>query len=146
MYISYKTDYALKTLLELAKNYGDKVLTIPEMAKKLDIPKKFLEQILLNLKKGGFIASKRGPAGGYYLDQDPAKLTLGQVLRFIEGPLEPIACVDEHYKGCSDLAKCVLRQVWIKTAKATSEIVDNITIEDLVKDIQKRKAVISFSI
>ena len=146
MFISYKTDYALKTLLELAKNYEGRVLTIPEMAKNLDIPKKFLEQILLSLKKGGFIASKRGPTGGYYLNIDPAKLTLGQVLRFIEGPLEPIACVNNNYKGCNDLAKCVLRQVWVKTAKATSEIVDNITIEDLIKDIQKRKAVLSFSI
>lgn len=111
MQVSYKGDYALKALLCLAIEYGQRLVSIPDLAKRLDIPKKFLEQVLLELKRGGFADSKRGKEGGYYLAKAPAEITLGAVIRFIDGPLEPIACVDDCYKGCADMPTCVFRPV-----------------------------------
>lgn len=146
MRISYKGDYALKTVLELALNYKQQLVSIPELAKKMDIPKKFLEQILLDLKRGGFVESKRGKEGGYFLAQSPAKITVGAILRFIEGPLEPIACVDDCYKGCADLPTCVFRPIFKKTAQAISTIVDQVTFDSLVQDVKKKANELHFSI
>lgn len=146
MHVSYKCDYALKTVLDLAMHYDQKLVTIPELAKRLDIPKKFLEQVLLDLKRGGFLDSKRGKEGGYFLAKPPVEITLGAVIRFIEGPLEPIACVDDCYKGCADIPTCVFRPVFQKTAQAISSIVDHVTFETLVNDVRKRQDVLQYFI
>jgi Rrf2 family protein len=148
MKISYKGDYALKALLELALNYeGEKViLKINQLAKKLDIPLKFLEAVLLTLKKGSFVKSKRGKDGGYYLARPPAAITLGEVVRYIEGPVEPIACVDDRYKGCKDLKDCAFRKVWQQTAKAISDVIDNVTLETLAAESKKRKEILNYFI
>lgn len=144
MKISYKGDYALKALLELAISYGeqgDTVVPMVALAKRLDIPQKFLEAILLNLKKGGFVKSKRGKDGGYTLASHPEKITVGDIVRFVEGPIEPIACCDDCYRGCKDIDTCVLRGVWKKTADAISSVVDHVTLEQLVREtLARRKA------
>jgi len=133
MHITYKGDYALKTILDLATHYGRNPITIHELARRADIPIKFLEQILLDLKRGGFVESRRGKIGGYLLSRHPSKIKLGEVARFIDGPAEPIVCVDKNYKGCSDITRCVFRSIWKKVSEATSKIIDEITFEDLVK-------------
>src|SRR3989338_6044675 len=112
MRITYKGDYATKTILDLALHYGNGVVTIHEIAKRADIPIKFLEQVLLDLKKGGFVESRRGKVGGYFLAKPPAKIKLGDVVKFIDGPIEPIACIERGYSGCNDLYRCVFRKVW----------------------------------
>lgn len=133
MQITYKGDYSLKAILYLATQYNKGIVTISDLAKKLDIPVKFLEQVLLDLKRGGFVDSKRGVKGGYFLHRHPKDIKVGDVIRFIEGPLEPIACAnnDKSYKGCKDIYHCVFRDIWIEIAKSTSNIVDNITFDDL---------------
>ena len=133
MHITYKGDYALKTILDLAIHYGNGPVTIHELAKGADIPTKFLEQILLDLKRGGFVESKRGKVGGYLLSKKPSAIKLGEVIRFVDGPIEPLSCVDKNYKGCRDIDRCVLRKVWLKVAQATGDIVDGITFEDLAR-------------
>jgi len=133
MKITYKGDYALKTILDLSLHYGSSPVTIHDLAGRLDIPVKFLEQILLDLKRGGFLESRRGKIGGYLLAKPPSQIKLGQVIRFIDGPIEPIACADVRYKGCNDIKRCILRNIWDQIAKMTSKVVDNITFEDLVK-------------
>ncbi len=138
MHITYKGDYALKAILELALNYG-KLVTIHELAGRWDIPVKFLEQVLLDLKRGGFVKSKRGKVGGYLLAREPSSIKLGEVIRFIDGLVEPIACVDKDYSGCNDLYKCVFRKVWQRVAQATSKIIDNITFEDLAREIKLKE-------
>ena len=132
MQITYKGDYALKTILYLSLHYEKDVVTIHEIAQKLDIPIKFLEQVLLELKRGGFVESKRGIKGGYYLLKHPSEIKIGDVIRFIDGPLEPIACASKkkQYKGCADIYSCVFRDIWVKVAESTSKIVDNITFDD----------------
>lgn len=146
MKITYKCDYALKALLDLAINYKKKLVTIPDMAKRMDIPKKFLEQVLLDLKKGGFIDSKRGKEGGYYLLKNPAKITVGEVVRFIEGPLEPIACVASQYRGCGEVSSCVFRPIWKEVASAVQNIVDAVTLQDLVIKMRRFQSAPSYVI
>ena len=146
MKITYKGDYALKALLDLALHYEKKLSTINDVAKRIDAPVKFLEQVLLDLKKGGFVESKRGNVGGYQLAKNPADITLGQVIRYIDGPIEPIGCVEKGYSNCIDLRKCVFKNIWQKVAQATSEIIDNVTFADLVIQVNRKQDSLVYSI
>ena len=146
MKITYKGDYALKTILDLALHYGNGPITIHELAMRADIPIKFLEQILLDLKRGGFVVSRRGHVGGYMLAKHPSKIKLGDVVRFIEGPIEPVACVDNKYKGCSDIARCIFRPVWQRVTESTSKIIDTITFDDLTKRAKQARATSNYQI
>ncbi|MBI4707523.1 MAG: Rrf2 family transcriptional regulator [Candidatus Omnitrophica bacterium] len=137
MRITYKSDYSLKTILNLAIHYGEEPVTIHELAKRSDIPIKFLEQILLDLKRGGFVESRRGKVGGYLLAKHPSKIGLLEVVRFVAGPVEPIACVDKKYRRCRDIDKCVFRDIWQKITNATEKILEEVTFEDLVKKSRK---------
>lgn len=133
MRITYKGDYALKAILDLALHYGQNLVTISELSERINAPAKFLEQILLLLKKGGFVESRRGKEGGYLLAKSPKEITLGEIVRYIDGPIEPVACIEKQYKGCDEVASCVLRQVWQQVNEAVEGIIDGITFEDLAK-------------
>lgn len=146
MRLTYKGDYALKTLLDLALHYGNSPVTIHDLARRADIPIKFLEQILLDLKKGEFVESRRGSVGGYLLAKEPSYIKLGDVIRFMEGPIEPIACVDKEYHGCGDISKCVFRDIWQDVGSAISDIIDAVTFEDLVNKVRKEKKSVSYQI
>ena len=143
MKITYKGDYALKALFQLALNYEGGtggVMSITEIAKRGDMPEKFLEQILLTLKKGGFVKSRRGVKGGFSLSRPPKEIRIGQIIRFIEGPIEPIACVEKDtYKGCKDVESCIFRDVWSQVKMAISSVVDTLTFEELVLRYKERK-------
>lgn len=136
MKITYKGDYALKALLQLALRYYDdenSVMSIGEIARLGDMPVKFLEQILLILRKGGFVKSRRGTSGGFQLGRHPKDITVGEVIRFIEGPIEPISCIEkEGYKGCKDVSSCIFRNIWREVKDAISVVVDTLTFEELV--------------
>lgn len=132
MRISYKGDYALKAILELSLRYGrSDAVSIAEIASSGDMPEKFLEQILLILKRGNFVKSKRGIKGGFYLARHPREITVGDVIRFIEGPTEPISCVEENYKGCRDIKNCILRDIWKEVGRAVSVVIDTVNFEEL---------------
>jgi Rrf2 family transcriptional regulator, cysteine metabolism repressor len=146
MRITYKGDYALKAILDLSLNYGKGVMTIHDLAKHADIPIKFLEQVFLELKRGGFVESRRGNVGGYFLARAPSQIKLGEVIRFIDGPIEPIACVEKRYTGCKDLSVCVFRNIWQQVAGAISGIVDTITFEDIVNQVKAAQEAIVYSI
>jgi Rrf2 family cysteine metabolism transcriptional repressor len=141
MKITYKGDYSLKAMLDLALHYNKGVLPIQELAKKGDIPFKFLEQILLTLKKGGFVGSKRGTDGGYFLARSPETITVGEVIRFIEGPIEPIACASKKkYEKCRDFQYCVFKDIWSQVYTATSLVVDTITFAELIRRVESLKS------
>jgi len=136
MKITYRGDYAMKAVFYLAINYYEKggVLSISQIAELGDMPEKFLEQILLGLRRGGFVDSKRGVNGGFFLAKKPNMITVGDIIRCIEGPIDPIACTEsDHYKGCKDVAKCIFRDVWKEVRSAISIVVDTLTFEELVK-------------
>ena len=150
MKITYKGDYALKAILDLAIHAGE-VACIEEIAKREDIPEKFLEQILLMLKKGGFVKSKRGRAGGYYLARQPKDITMGEVIRYMEGPIEPISCILK--KGgthCDFASQCIFRDVFLDVSKCISAKIDSLTFADLkerhLKKLAKESKYLSYSI
>lgn len=147
MKITYKGDYALKALLQLALRYNEGengVMSISEIAKLGDMPTNFLEQILLILRKGGFVKSRRGVRGGFYLARSPREITVGEVIRFIEGPIEPISCIaEERYKGCKDMTSCIFRNVWKEVKDAISVVVDTLTFEELV--MRHKEKTLAFS-
>ena len=146
MKISYKGDYALKSLIDLGLNWQGGLLTIADMAERLDIPRKFLEQVLLNLKQAGCVESVRGKFGGYKLARPPKEIIIGNVVRLIDGPIEPIACVNNSYTNCREMPDCVMRQLWIRTTKAITDIVDATTLEDLINDERRRSQVLEYCI
>jgi Rrf2 family cysteine metabolism transcriptional repressor len=146
MKITYKGDYALKAFLDLARHYDQGTVTISEIAKRIDAPVKFLEQVLLELKRGGFVESRRGKIGGYSLSRSPGKITMGEIIRYIEGSMEPISCIRKGYSDCGDLDKCIFRNVWQKVYQATSDIVDHITFEDLIVQADSARRVPAYSI
>lgn len=146
MRITYKGDYTLKAVLDLAHNYKGGLVTINDMAKRIDAPVKFLEQVLLALKRGGFIESRRGRVGGYLLSRPPSKITVGEVVRYIDGPIEPIACANKGYTDCSDINKCVFKKLWQKVSQATSDVIDHVTFDQLVSQVDAGARELTYSI
>lgn len=133
MKISFKGDYALKTLLELAVQEG-KLASISDISKRRDIPFKYLEQIMIVLKGAGYVTSKRGPTGGYLLSKPAKNIKLGEIIRLMEGPTSPITCVSTScYTRCSDEKNCPFRETWFQVKNAINNIVDRTTIEDIAK-------------
>jgi Rrf2 family protein len=138
MKISYKDDYALKVILHLSRRYPNEPVRIEELSKRQDIPKKFLEQILILLKNGGFVRSKRGPKGGYYLAKNPANISLGEVVRYVSGTVYPIACIDPAVnQHCDFKSRCVFVPIWQKVGDQISGIIDNISFADLAEQDSK---------
>ena len=146
MKLTYKGDYALKAVLDLALHYNKELVISHDLAARIDAPIKFLEQVLMDLKKGGFVESKRGNIGGYLLSRPPAQITVGEVIRFIDGPIEPISCVRDGYSKCVDINKCVFKKMWQKISKATSDVIDNVTFEELVSQFNAEQKMFIYHI
>lgn len=139
MKISYKCDYALKVILYMSENKSNFV-HLEELSTTQDIPRKFLELILLELKKGGFVDSKKGPNGGYFLLKEPKDIMLGDIVRFIEGSVYPISCVDPSMpKSCSEGRNCVFAPVWKKIGDCISLIIDGVNFKDLALEASKQR-------
>lgn len=132
--ISQKAKYALRALLVLAKANPDESHVIGDIAKSNNIPKKFLEQILLELKHHGILASRRGKAGGYLMARAPRDVTFGEVLRLIDGPVAPLPCLSKtSYQRCADCGSeesCEIRKVFAKVAAATRSVLDQTSLAD----------------
>lgn len=132
--MSQKARYALRALLALARLPTDETLMISEIAARERIPRKFLEQILLDLKHQGLVRSRRGKLGGYGLLKPAEAITFGQVVRCIDGPIAPLPCLSRTaYRRCDDCrdeASCELRHVFAKAHAATSGILDGTTLAD----------------
>lgn len=146
MKISYKCDYALKVLLELALKHGAGVVTSKDISEKLDIPLKFLEQILSDLRKGNYIESRRGNQGGYLLIGKPSQMRIGDIVRYIDGPTSPIDCIDDHYCNCREVHTCVFRRVWKQVDQAVNAVIDQVTLDDMVRDYYKALDTLHYSI
>ncbi len=131
--ISKKTKYALRALYALSRHYGEGPTLISKLSEDEAIPKKFLEIILLTLKNAGLVASKTGKGGGYHLLKSPGDVTVGSVIRIMEGPLAPLPCASETaYRACEeciDVELCETRLVMRDVRNATSNVLDNTTLE-----------------
>jgi Rrf2 family protein len=138
--ITMKTKYALKALSYLATAPpGDPVL-ISEIAEKEGIPKKFLELILAELKQHGFVRSRKGRGGGYFLAVEPGKISLAGVMRLLDGPIAPVPCLSRtayrRCEGCRDEATCGIRLVLQELYEASVKILETTTLLDLVRRVE----------
>ncbi|MBA0915495.1 MAG: Rrf2 family transcriptional regulator [Nitrospiraceae bacterium] len=136
MKLSKKSEYGLRALLELTQVYGKETLQRQQIAERQHIPVEFLEQILLALKRAGLLASRRGIKGGYTLIKSPDEITLGQVIRILDGPLAPIPCVSKTaYQKCRDCPyaskpHCPLQDAMGEVRNAIADILDHYTLND----------------
>lgn len=137
MKISTKGRYALRLMLDLALNDSERPIRIKEIAARQDISDKYLEQIISVLNKARFVRSIRGPQGGYLLTRRPEEYTVGDILRLTEGSMAPVECVEEE-GFCDRIDQCATSVVWIRLNQAIKDVIDNITLQDLV-DIQLAK-------
>jgi len=143
MKLSKRGEYGLRAMIDLAAwNSGSEVVQIKEIAEREHIPPKFLEQILLALKNAGLLQSKMGVGGGYYLAKPSDQITLGHIVRVLDGPLAPIRCVSQMaYEacGCPDEQTCGLRLVMLDVRKAIAEILDHTTLTDVAAQVEAAK-------
>jgi Rrf2 family protein len=137
MILSKKTRYAIVALTRLAREYGSGPMQIREIAEEEKIPKSFLENILLDLKKAGILGSNLGKAGGYYLLKKPEEVSLADVVHHFEGTISLMYCVSEKsYRPCEfckDEATCQIRKVFKKIRDTTYNILSETTLEQLIK-------------
>jgi Rrf2 family transcriptional regulator, cysteine metabolism repressor len=140
MILSQKCQYAFRAVFELARHYGsEQPVSVSEMAEVQAIPPRFLEQILAELKQGGFVTSRRGAQGGYALSVSPAELRVGDIIRFIEGPISPVKCiVQEDEAGCTLRADCMFQSFWQRAKEAVEKVYDSTTFHDLVQEAESR--------
>ena len=141
MKLSKRGEYGLKALIDLASQAEPTAVTqIKDIAARQQIPVKYLEQILLTLKNAGLLRSRAGVGGGYYLAKAPADITLGQIVRTLDGPLAPIPCVSQMaYERCvcDDEATCGLRLAMLDVRNAIAEILDKTTLADVSTRVEK---------
>jgi Rrf2 family cysteine metabolism transcriptional repressor len=134
MVLSSRGKYATRALLDLSLHDEEGPVSIGDIAERQQIPLKYLEQILLLLKRHGFVKSRKGPGGGYSLAKPPGAITLGEVVRAMDGPLAPISCASvSGYAecGCPEPATCGLRAVWKEARDALAVILDGTTFADI---------------
>jgi Rrf2 family protein len=132
--LSQKAKYALRALLTLAEAPDGEAVLISDIAGRDSIPKKFLEQILLDLKRHGIVQSRRGRSGGYALLRSPEEISFGQVVRVIDGPIAPLPCLSRvayrKCKDCRDESLCVLKRVFAASHEATVTVLDQTSLAD----------------
>ncbi|MBD0824654.1 MULTISPECIES: RrF2 family transcriptional regulator [Aestuariibaculum] len=133
--LSKKTKYGLKALTFIARQEGDVPVQVGEIAKGEQIPQKFLESILLTLRKAGVLGSKKGKHGGYYLRNEPSEINMADVMRVLEGPIAMVPCVSlNFYEKCDDCvneAQCSVHKLMIQVRDSNLNVFKNTTLADL---------------
>ena len=137
MKVSTKGRYALRLMIDLAMHTDDGYISIKTVSQRQDISEKYLEQIIKMLSKAKLVESTRGAQGGYRLVKDPSQYTVGEIVRVTEGSLAPVECLNDD-STCENCQNCVTIEIWQNVLDAINEVVDNITLDYLVKK-QKNK-------
>ncbi|MEB2307808.1 MAG: Rrf2 family transcriptional regulator [Candidatus Brocadiaceae bacterium] len=137
MKLSKKSDYALRAIIYLSMHYNEGAIQIREISANEKIPQKFLENILLVLRKAGILNSKIGLKGGYELARSPDLITLGEVIRALDGAIAPVDCVSKiSYKPCSEEVTCVIRGVMLDIRNAITDVLDRMTFADMCSRVR----------
>ena len=137
-------DYSLKALLLLAERYPTTLpVRVEEIAATQDIPENYLRRLLIELKRGGLVASQKGPSGGYMLARPPARITMADVVEIIEGDYTPVECLEESSSTCPREQPCAMRDVWRDVRDSVNGILRGVTLQALS---EKRKHAINYSI
>jgi len=138
MKLSTKGRYGLRAMIDLALNAKDSQISIKNISERQNISENYLEQIIAVLKKNGFVKSSRGAQGGYSLNKSPKDISVGDILRALEGDLNPVDCITVNEEiQCSESELCVTKFVWKKISDSINDVVDNITLEDLVQEQER---------
>jgi Rrf2 family protein len=146
MQLSMRTDYALRALFSLVEHHGHQPIPIAELARRNDVPKRFLEHIMLDLKERGWVSSLPGKRGGYLLAKSPERITMGEVVRHFDGYLAPIACVSvTDYKRCSQEPVCRFRRVMLQARNLVARLMDDTTLADVMRGLPVTDREVSFT-
>lgn len=129
MILSTKGRYGLKAIFELGLNYGLGPVSLKKISEKYDISESYLEQLFAKLRKSGYIDTVRGPQGGYLLAKDPKEITVGMILRTLEGDITTSECINKEI--CSRESICATRSIFEKIENSINNVIDNITLEDM---------------
>jgi len=138
MKLSTRSRYGTRMMLDLAQHYDDGPVQIGEIAKRQDISVKYLEQLIIPLKKANYITSVRGPKGGHVLAKSPEEITVGEVVKLLEGGINLSDCL-ENPDICDRSETCVTRSIWETATKAMSQELNSITLSDMVKGHKSAK-------
>ncbi len=133
MKLSTRGRYGLKAMYQLATHYGKGPIPLKQIADEENLSESYLEQLVSQLRKEGLLKSVRGAQGGYMLAMPPEEITVGNVLRVLEGNLAPADCIMEDY-GCENEENCITKLVWIKIKDSIDEVVDSITLQDMLDE------------
>lgn len=133
MKISTKGRYSLRMMLDLAEHQGDGFVALKEIAKRQEISKKYLEQIIPILNQSKILQTNRGYQGGYRLARTPAQYTVGEILRMTEGNLSPVACLEQKPNQCERCGECATLPVWEGLERVINEYLDGITLQDILE-------------
>jgi Rrf2 family protein len=134
MKVSTKGRYALRIMLDLAMHNSGELVPLKDIARRQGITLKYMEQIISPLSKAGFVQSLRGSSGGYRLARNPSDYTVGSILRVLEGPLAPTACLETDINECPRAESCPTISFWNGLNKVINDYVDSVTLEDLVNE------------
>ncbi len=135
MKLSTRGRYACRAMLELVDSYDNGALSIDRIADNQDISKRYLEHIFARLRKADIIKGTRGSKGGYRLRREASEITVGEVIRAVEGPLGPVHCVDDP-KACPRVGQCVTHELWMRISETLNNLLDDLTLQNLA-DRQK---------
>jgi len=139
--ISTKGRYGVAAMYDLAMNYGQGPISLKSIAERQKISENYLEQLVSTLRKAGYVKSIRGAQGGYILSKDPAKISVGDILRIMEGPITLVDCLlddSNDHDGCERAGICVTRDVWAKVSASIISVVDSISLADLCREEKLR--------
>jgi len=146
MKLSTRGDYAVRAVLELAERPAGVPFPLHDLASRTGVPEKYLEQILMRLRTARILAARRGAHGGYLLARRPEEITVGDVVRVMDGPLAPIACASKTaYESCpasrcADAENCTLRGFWTQVRDAVADVVDRTTFAELAARASEQRA------
>lgn len=146
MKISTKGRYAVRVMLDLALNNTGEHIKVKKIAERQGISEKYLEQIISILNKAGYVKSARGAQGGYRIAGDPHSYTVGMILRLTEGSLCPVACLEDEVNECERCDTCETLGVWRELNRAINQVVDGVTIGDLMERQMEREGGMNYSI
>ncbi|MFW5896479.1 MAG: RrF2 family transcriptional regulator [Bacillota bacterium] len=130
--ISTRGQYGVRAMSVLADRYGEGPIPNRDIAEAQGLSQSYLEQLLAPLRRAGLVRSVRGPEGGYYLSRPPEEITVGDVLRVLEGSLSPVECVEDHTKVCARADICPARRVWMLVRDSVNHVVNSINLADLI--------------
>jgi len=134
MKISTKGRYALRLMIDLAQHDAGGYIPLRDISRRQEISAKYLEQIVVQLSRAGFVTSTRGAQGGYMLTRKPEEYTVGMILRAAEGSLAPVSCLDEDINHCEHAGRCTTLTIWQQLKDAIDNVVDNTTLADLIEE------------